>query len=77
MDGKKKEPWRIVLALLSVAYVVFLWVKKDLLSVYAAAPKEQVLPVMATTAAVTLVKVLLIAAAVGIIRWIAGKYKKK
>lgn len=77
MDGKKKEPWRIVLALLSVAYIVFLWVKKDLLSVYAAAPKEQVLPVMATTAAVTLVKVILIAAAVGIIRWIAGKYKKK
>ena len=77
MDGKKKEPWRIVLALLSVAYIVFLWVKKDLLSVYAAASKEQVLPVMATTAAVTLVKVILIAAAVGIIRWIAGKYKKK
>ena len=28
MTNKKKEPWRIV-AILSVLFIIFMWVKKD------------------------------------------------
>ena len=77
MNGKRKEPWRIILALVAVAYIVFLWVKKDLFAVYATAPKEQVVPMMAASVAVTLVKVALLALAIGLVKWILGKFGKK
>jgi len=77
MNGKKKEPWRIILALVSAAYIVFLWVKKDLLSVYAAAPEEQVIPMMITSVAVTMAKVALLALAIWVVKWILGKFGKK
>ncbi|MBR2848813.1 MAG: hypothetical protein IKB87_05100 [Clostridia bacterium] len=73
----KKEPWKIVVFTLSVAFIVFMWVKKDITAIYAKMPSEDILPLFATTVAVSLLKVAAIAGAVLLIKWIVGKVKKK
>ena len=73
--GKKREPWRIVVAALSVAVIVFVWVSKDIASVYRTMPEEQLVPMIATTVAVTLLKVFALTAAVLLVKWVVAKIK--
>ena len=54
---RKKEPWRILVAVLSVAFILFMWIRKDVLSIYAETPMEEIFPLIATTVAVTLLRV--------------------
>ena len=75
-ENKKKEPWRIVVFIISVAYIVFMWVRKDIADIYATMPAEQVVPLIATTIAVSLLKVAAIAGVVLLIKWVIGKVKK-
>ena len=72
----KKEPWRIVVALLSVAWIIGMWVKKDVAGIYATMSPSDALPLLVTTIAVTSLKVLAIAAAVLLLKWLARKIKK-
>ena len=37
---KKIEPWRIVVFIVSIAFIAFMWVKKDIAKIYAAMPRE-------------------------------------
>ena len=76
MKSKKKEPWRIAVFVLSLAFIVFMWIKNDVASIYAEAQKEQVLPLIATTVAVSLLKVALLAGALLLIKWLVIKFKK-
>lgn len=76
MNGKKKEPWRIVVGLISIAYIIFMWVKKDIVDIYATMPKEEVFPLVATTVAVTVFKVAVMAAVILLGKWIICKIKK-
>ena len=78
MDNRKqkKAPWRIVVFLLSAVYIVFLWVKKDIAAIYATMPADQIAPLIATTIAVSLIKVAAIAGGVLLIKWIISKSKK-
>ena len=64
MQEKKHEPWRIVVGILAIAFIVHMWVEKDIASTYAALPKEQLLKVAAMAGGILLVK------------WIIGKFKK-
>ncbi len=73
----KKEPFRIVVFVASLAFILFMWVKKDIASIYATMPKEQILPLVVTTIAVSLLKVSVIAGVLLLIRWIVGKTRKK
>ena len=75
--GKKKEPWRIAAGVLSVAYIIFLWVKKDIAAVYSAMPQEQLAPLVAATVVVSLVKVCAIAGGILLVRWIISKANRK
>jgi len=77
VKGQKKEPWRIVVGIASMALIVYMWAKKDIAGIYASMPAEQALPMVVTTLAVSLVKVGLIAAAVFAGKWIVGKINKK
>ena len=79
MDSKekKKEPWRIVVFVIAVVYIVFMWVKKDIASIYATMPEEQIAPLIATSVAVSLIKVAAIAGGILLIKWIIGKMKNK
>ena len=75
-DNKKKEPWRIAVGTLAIAYILWMWVKKDILTIYATMPQEQVLPMIATTLAVTLLKVGAIAGGILLLKYIFGKAKR-
>ena len=75
-NKKKIEPGRIIVFILAVAFIIFLWVKKDVAEIYAAMPAEQVAPLIITTIAVSLLKVVAIAGAILLIKWIIRKIKK-
>ena len=76
-NKKKKEPWRIVVGIISVAFIVYMWVKKDIAAIYSTMPQEQVAPLIATTIAVSLLKVGGLAGVLLLIKWIVGKIKNK
>ena len=76
-DNKKKEPWRIVIGIISIVFIVYMWVKKDIITIYTTMPKEQVVPLIATTIAVSLIKVAAIAGGTLLIKWIISKFKNK
>ena len=71
------KPVRMVLFGLGVVWIAAMWAKKDIASIYATTPPEQILPMVVTSAAVTLFKVILIALAVLLAKWIVGKIGKK
>ena len=77
MKGKKREPWRIIAGILGVGAIVYMWTEKDIASACAALPKEQLLPMIVTSAAVTLLKVAAMTGGILLIRWIIGKCRNK
>ena len=72
----KKEPWRILVGVLAIGWIVYMWVKKDIVSLYATMSPKQILPLVVTNVAVTLLKVIGIAAVILLLKWLAGKLKK-
>ena len=72
----KKEPWRYVVAAISVIYIVYMWVQKDVAGIYAAMPPEQARPLAVTTVAVSLAKVAVLTGLILLAKWILGKFKK-
>ncbi len=76
MKEKKKEPWRYVVAAIAVIYIIYMWVEKDLVSVYGNLPSDQMLPMVVTSVVVTLVKVAGLAVVVFLVKWLIGKFKK-
>ena len=77
MKNVKKAPWRIVVGAISIAFIVYLWSSKDIAQIYTTMPSEQIMPMIITTVLVSLLKVVLIAAAVILIKWIVEKMKKR
>ena len=73
----KKEPWRIAVGILAIAFIVYMWVEKDIITIYTTMPREQVTPVIVTTIAVSLIKVAAIAGGILLIKWIISKFKNK
>ena len=73
---KKIEPWRIVVFIVSIAFIAFMWVKKDIAEIYATMPREQIAPLIVTTVAVSLLKISAIVGGVLLIKWIVGRIKK-
>ena len=76
-NNKKKEPWRIIVGIISIAFIVYMWMKKDIMTIYATMPKEEVTPLIATTIAVSLIKVVVIAGGILLIKWVIHKFKNK
>lgn len=76
MKGQKKEPWRIVVAIISIAFIIYMWVEKDIMAIYSSMPAEQALPLAVTTIVVSLVKVGVITVGILFIKWIVNKFKK-
>ena len=73
----KKAPWRYVVGLLSAAFIVYMWSTKDIAALYADMPKEDMLPLLTVNVAVTLLKVVGIAAVVWLVRWLIAKLNKR
>ena len=76
-EKQKKEPWRIIAGVIAVAYIVYMWVEKDIMTIYTTMPRKQVAPLIATTIAVSLIKVAAIAGGILLMKWIIGKFKNK
>lgn len=70
--GKNKN-WRVVAFIIAVVYIAYLWIHKDIASGFADMPKEEVLPMVATTIAVTLIKVVVFAGLVLLVKWAVKK----
>ena len=73
MKGQKKEPWIIVVAVISIAFIIYMWVEKDIVAIYSSMPKEQALPLIVTTIVVSLIKVVAITVGILFIKWIVKK----
>ena len=74
-ENKKQKPWRILVGIAAIGWIVYMWVKKDIVTIYSTMPKDHVFPMIVTTIAVTLAKVVLISALILLVRWIIGKIK--
>ena len=77
MKNWKKEPWRIAVGVISILFIVFMWVKKDIVAIYQTAPKEQLIPMLVTTVVVSLLKVGLIAGVVFLVKLILERILRK
>ena len=75
-NQKKIEPWRILVFVIAVAFILYMWVKKDVAEIYATVAAEQVMPLIVTTVAVSQLKVAAIALGIYIIQWVVKKIKK-
>ena len=73
MKNNTPKPVRILLAVLSAAFIIFLWVKKNVAGIYAAMPAEAAVPMIVTSLAVSLGKAALIAAGIILMKWILNK----
>ena len=76
MKEQKREPWRIVVAILSVGFIIYMWVEKDVAAIYRSMPAEQALPLVVTTVAVSLMKVGALTVGILLVKWIIGKINK-
>ena len=76
-NKNKREPWRIVVGIIAIVYILFMWVKKDIVSIYATMPQEEVIPLIVTTVVVSLVKVAVITVGIMLIKWGMCKVQKK
>ena len=77
MKNNKKEPWRIIVGIISIAFIVYMWIQKDIINIYATIPKEDAIPLIITTIIVSLIKVAVIAGIILFVKWIAVKFKNK
>lgn len=73
----KKEPWRIAVFSVSILFILYTWIKKDIAAIYASAPKEQILPMIVTTVAVSVLKFAVIAGLVFLAKWVIGQVKNR
>lgn len=32
MKDQKKEPWRIIVAIISIAFIIYMWIEKDIVA---------------------------------------------
>ncbi len=76
MKKQRKEPWRIAVFVIAVIFILYMWVEKDIALIYESVPSEQILPMVVTTVAVSLFKVLAVAAALLLVKWIIGRLPK-
>ena len=65
----KKEPWRIVVAIISIIFIIGMWVKKGI-------TMEMNLPLLLTTVTVSLTKVLVFAGIILFARYILSRFRK-
>ena len=76
-EKQKITPWRIAAGIVAIAFITYMWARKDLVTLYSTMPGEQLAPLLITTLAVTLLKVGALSGTVLLIRRITGKLRQK
>ena len=77
MDQLKKEPWRIIVGVAAIVYIIFLWVKKDIAGIYGSLAPAQLTPLLLTTLAVSLAKVAALTGGILLLKWLIKKIQEK
>ena len=54
-----------------------MWIKKDIADTYVNTPEEEIVSLIVTTIAVSLIKIAVIAGVVLLVKWIVNKIKNK
>ncbi len=65
----KREPWRILVGILSIAFIAGMWLKKGI-------SLNMDLPMLVTTLTVSLTKVLVFAGIILLVRYIINRIRK-
>lgn len=73
-SGKENKTWKIIAAVISGAYIIYLWSTKDL---PAGLSSGDILPLLVTNIAVSMGKLALVAAAILGIKWLRDKFKNR
>lgn len=73
MRNNIPKPLRIVMFLAALAWIVAMWVKKDIAATLAAVPTETAIPMIVTSLLITILKVALYTAVILLIKWLAEK----
>ena len=73
----KLQPWRVAVFVLSCAFIVFLWARKDIAGIYATMPQEEIAPLVVTTVVVSIIKFLAVAGIALLVRCLIGRLKKQ
>ena len=76
MKNKKIEPWIIVVAILSIGFIIYMWTTKNIAEIYGELPTEQLIPLIVTNMVVSLIKVVGITGGILLIKWIVSKFKR-
>ena len=76
-DKKKKEPWRVIVKMISIAFIIYVWVEKDIVSTLTTIPKEQFVSMVVPHLVVYLIAFVVISGGGFMINRIVGKMKKK
>ena len=76
-NDRKIEPWRMIVGMISIAFILFLWGKNDIAFTFATMPKEQAIPRVVTPVVVSAVKVAVIAGVILLIKCGIRKIKSK
>ena len=76
-NNKKKETWRIIVGIIAVGYIIFMWVKKDIVSIYTTMPQEEIIPLIVTTMAVSFIKVALLTGGILLVKLGISKIRIK
>ena len=77
MKSIERKPRRIAVAVLSIVVIAIMWIKKDVLGLWSGVSSEDLLPLLATNAAVMIFKIAVLAGAIYLIKIIFAKVKKK
>ena len=76
-NNKKKETWRIIVGIIAIGYIIFMWVKKDIVSIYTTMPQEEIIPLIVTTMAVSLIKVAVLTGGILLVKLGISKIRIK
>lgn len=72
----KKEPWRVLVFVISLIFIVAIWIRKDIGDTLISLG-ENAIPVLVTTLGVSVIKVLLLACLILLVKWIVSKFGGK
>ena len=77
MKSVERKPRRIAVAVLSVIVIAIMWINKDVLGLWSGISNEDLLPMLATNAAVVIVRLAVLAGIIYIIKTLAFKLRRK
>ena len=72
----KKEPWRVLVFVISLIFIVAMWIRKDIGDAFVSLG-DNAIPALLTTLGVSLIKVLLLACLILLVKWIVSKFGGK